>query len=521
MDVEANCRKSAEPFCVNDLKIWCASYSGVVADGSPASGGTVVIPDGCMGSQRPRPQLPPTHGERTVNIVQARSDLKQCQSMQSTAQTCCGNPASCGGKNSSDALQKLEDAAQDAQQDGNSDGLKQVCQQAQKAGSASSDLSSSYAGICKAKHLSCSDVCSQMYDNWNKQAATCQGDSCNELANIVAQFKSQGDSCTALTTTEQALDDKATQQAINTRIANICLTGIEIPPDGSSPSPTPTPSPSTEITQQQPQQQQLQPADQTAQPPQPWQQAQASAPPPPASLPVGSSECGAVGNISSCMNCADHPDYPSCGGRSSPSPNQEAQNDSSTNSGPSNLAPNKGNSFNVGDPGTQHQGFSMSQTANNNSASGNSNAQNPYGGMYGASSSGSGFPALDKKDLSGSLLARAQMIAEKKGYNTDIFKGERSGSGYTGRTGSGFEGSRRIASFGSASGTSASSSDGRSFIGLDLKRYLPGGGLDPRRGLAGASSGMSEIGPMSTDMFQRISMRFKLICVRHQMLDCD
>jgi len=164
----------------------------------------------------------------------------------------------------------------------------------------------------------------------------------------------------------------------------------------------------------------------------------------------------------------------------------------------------------------------MAQTNPNNVNTNNNNNQNPYGAMAAASSSGTGFPALDKNDLSGSLLARAQKIAEKKGYNTDIFRGERSVASFTGRSGSsGFESSRRAGSFSSAGFGSGAGASGRNFVGLDLKRYLPGAGMDPRRGIAGYSSGMSEIGPMSTDMFQRVSMRFKLICVRHALLDCN
>lgn len=519
--------------CAQELKTWCDSYTTVATNGGMVSDASFRIPDGCAGpaaSKKP-PKPNETTKQNAIDIAQARSDLKQCQAMQSTAQSCCGNPASCGGKNSSEALQRLQDQAQQAQQGGDSDGLKQICQQAFQAGAASADLAMSYSGVCKAKHLSCSDACSQMYDTWNKQAANCQGDSCNELNTIIANLKSQSDQCTSLTTVEQSLDDKAAQQTANARIGNICTKDISVASDSSSspsPTPTPTPSPSPDVTQQQPQQQpqqqQMQPtSDQTAQasPPQPWQQASLSQAQPPGALPVGSSECGTVGNISSCMNCADHPEYPSCGGRSAgASPNQEAQNDSSVSSGPSNLAP-KTDGFNVGEVGTHHQDFKMPQTPNGANTVAGLSAAGAYGAMAPSSPTGSGFPSLDKKDLSGSLLARAQAVAAKKGYNTDIFQGERSGSGYTGRSGSGFEGSRRVASFGSVSVTSANPRAGRNFVGLDLKRYLPGAGLDPRRGLAGASSGLSEIGPMSTDMFQRVSMRFKLICVRHQLLDCN
>jgi hypothetical protein len=509
--------------CVDATQAYCASYDAVLATGVP--GGTAFkVPNGCNTSvtststpiEPPDPKQPYDIGK---NITAARADLQKCQSMHTTAQTCCGNPASCGGKSATGDLQKLEDLAQDAEQDNDNAGLDQICSQASKAADANVDLNSSYASVCAAKHLSCSDACGQALDKWNLLAKDCTGTSCSELSSVVSQMWSQRSACTQLTANEQTLQDKATQQAINSRIGTICLNRVKADPTMPT-SPSPSPSPSTpqqwsddsprtrdQIVQQNyyPQQQMM-----------PQTQAQAAgaaaAAPVAAALPVGSSECGTVGNIGSCVNCAEHPEYPSCGGGGSMARDANsgmAQNDSAQTA-------SVGGTSNVGAGASsmQHQGFSMPSSG----APMNANPAANANAMMNASGNMGIFPPINSKDLSGSLLDRARYIAAKNGVNTDIFHGERGGGGgYSARaTGSGFESRRRsLASFGN--GVAAND---KSYQGMDLKRYLPNA-IGMRRGVNGMGIAQSEIGPMSTDMFQRVSLRFKLICLKHTLLDCN
>jgi hypothetical protein len=55
---------------------------------------------------------------------------------------------------------------------------------------------------------------------------------------------------------------------------------------------------------------------------------------------------------------------------------------------------------------------------------------------------------------------------------------------------------------------------------LDLKRYLPNGSLDPRRKVAGVGSINPDINPRGSDIFQRISDRFRVICASNRLIDC-
>lgn len=504
--------------CVDATQTYCASYDDVLASGIP--GGTAFkVPSGCDQTTQPSAPPPPKKhdtGNISEQLPAARADLQKCQSMHSTAQTCCGNPASCGGKSATSDLQKLEDLAQDAEQDNNSVGLNQICSQAASAADTNVDLNSSYASVCAAKHLSCSDACGQAWDKWNLLASDCKGDGCSELSGIVSQMWSQRSACTQLTANEQDLQDKAAQQAINSRISTICLNRVQ--PD---PSPTPNPSPSPSAPQQwaddsprerdQIVQQNYYPQQQMMPQMQGQTTAAAAAPTPTPMLPVGSSECGTVGNIGSCVNCAEHPEYPSCGGSQAPRDSNSgmAQNENAQTASVAGTS-------NVGAPTSsmQHQGFSMPASGNPMNAN---SAANPNA-MMNASANMGIFPPIDSKDLSGSLLARARYVAAKNGINTDIFHGERGGGGYSARaTGSGFEGRRRsLASFG---GATYSNSD-KSYQGMDLKRYLPNA-VGMRRGVNGMGIAQSDIGPMSTDMFQRVSLRFKLICLQHKLIDCN
>lgn len=101
------------------------------------------------------------------------------------------------------------------------------------------------------------------------------------------------------------------------------------------------------------------------------------------------------------------------------------------------------------------------------------------------------------------------------GYSTDILKGERSG-GY-----SSMGGSLKPTNTGGFSGYGAgdSTNDG-GYTGLDLKQYLPGGAKDPTRKLAAAADPHPDIGSKYTDIFKRISDRFKIVCSMNRLRDC-
>ena len=140
-------------------------------------------------------------------------------------------------------------------------------------------------------------------------------------------------------------------------------------------------------------------------------------------------------------------------------------------------------------------------------------ANNSGGAIPGQGDSGGGA-RLDSKTQKGGVVASS-------GPNTDILQGDRSG-GYSqpaGGNGSGFEnmngdysGDRRSGSRGLATASNA--------VGMDLKKFLPGGSLDPNRHLAGLAKN-AEINGKAEDIFQIISNKMVEKCKLGVLWRCE
>jgi hypothetical protein len=61
---------------------------------------------------------------------------------------------------------------------------------------------------------------------------------------------------------------------------------------------------------------------------------------------------------------------------------------------------------------------------------------------------------------------------------------------------------------------------GPASVGMDLKKYLPGQRLDPRRRMGGDAMLSAEINGKSCDMFKKISARFQEKCKLGVLLGC-
>ncbi|HAG90480.1 MAG TPA: hypothetical protein DCL41_01325, partial [Bdellovibrionales bacterium] len=82
---------------------------------------------------------------------------------------------------------------------------------------------------------------------------------------------------------------------------------------------------------------------------------------------------------------------------------------------------------------------------------------------------------------------------ERSGINTDILSGERGGGGYSAASaGMDVDPSAGFSGYGGGSG---SNDDVSGYKGMDLKKFLPGGALDPSRRLAGALVSSGQINP--------------------------
>lgn len=121
-----------------------------------------------------------------------------------------------------------------------------------------------------------------------------------------------------------------------------------------------------------------------------------------------------------------------------------------------------------------------------------------------------------------------QQASTGNGASADVLHGNRSGGGFVsgggsssggsgfdnGSDGSGFN----FGKFAGKFGKKAAGQDLSKYRGLDLKQYLPGGALDPHRGLA--SVGRGQIRPSGDDLFIAITSRIKLMCKLGHLIDC-
>jgi hypothetical protein len=98
------------------------------------------------------------------------------------------------------------------------------------------------------------------------------------------------------------------------------------------------------------------------------------------------------------------------------------------------------------------------------------------------------------------------------GIPNGIIQGQKSGSGYvpsyarSGGSGGGYSGGKR-----------GPASTGKAF---NLKDYLPGGKLAPKRSIA-SLSGHPEVASKTSNIFGSISARYREICLKGRLYECD
>lgn len=129
------------------------------------------------------------------------------------------------------------------------------------------------------------------------------------------------------------------------------------------------------------------------------------------------------------------------------------------------------------------------------------------GGIPGGGNNGGGFGSDQMGQSAGG------------GYNTDVLSGERGGGGYAGAS----VGAMGVDSSGGFSGYGgrAQNEEDMPYEGLDLKKFLPGGAMDPSRRVAGALVNSGQINSKSANIFERISQRMKAVCETNRLKDCQ
>ncbi len=136
----------------------------------------------------------------------------------------------------------------------------------------------------------------------------------------------------------------------------------------------------------------------------------------------------------------------------------------------------------------------------------------PGGGGMMPPGGGGGIGPFNQQSSAGGAGAGAPRQGARGGGSSsraDILQGERSGNGYSSPVGTV-----------DASGTFSGYGTSDQVKNVDLRRYLPGAQLDRNRKLAGIGSINPDINTFTTDLFKRISDRFKVVCSMNRLRDC-
>ncbi len=347
--------------CDNDVQIFCRNST------TPNHS-----PTGCRGL--PGQQVRQRPGQNAVlDLDQAQADLNDCLNSYKSSQTCCNNPKSCGGNDSTGSLNILENQWSKSAISGDSKSLQKVCDQASQAGNLVAEMKINYAMICSASHNGCSNKCEVNYSTWLARRYACNG-TCDiaRLKRILAQLNSARQNCDALAKEEAVYQSQADRQASNAGLAEICSRRVT---RGRSNPVNPSNDDLISFSNI---------TNLTAQNATPSREPAAVA-----SDAAGLQDCGTIDNIADCVKCAEHPELPSCGDKALRSPSSQLPGTTDTlEDSASDGAERKATMF----PHTRKPP--------------------PIGSL----------PALDPSDLSGSLLARAKILSAHAGVKLDIFE---------------------------------------------------------------------------------------------------
>ena len=205
-----------------------------------------------------------------------------------------------------------------------------------------------------------------------------------------------------------------------------------------------------------------------------------------------------------CVNCNTHPENPNC---------VKASQDTQT----AGFQPKADDS--------DLSGFNTPNLPTN----GDPNIAQPAGGAYEsmaanivANNTGGGVPGGNGSPNAGGGGGRGG-YGGSAGYNTDVLhNAQLTGTGGFSGYGGGNTGNIEASGGGGFTGYKSASTGGDGgFMGIDLKKYLPGHEKDPNRKPAGLGAYSAEIGPKYGDIFKRISDRMQTVCRFNRLLDCE
>lgn len=388
--------------------------------------------------------------------AQAQNDLASCTTKYSYATTCCNNPSACTNGLSSSGQRDYQ-RLQQLLRDGPSEGgLSSYCSQLEQLSGRSGNVNAGLGGVCVTNQTSCTSTCNSLASVYRSLLASCNGCEANYVfQNTLAQLENTGSRCESLRTQSDSISRQSLSTSSSQAYSQYCS-----------------------------------------------QNSNYSIP----NLNAGGADdakgdpfgCARNPQSKTCQTCSRNPSLDQCQKLIAA---EEARGESGFGEAAKRSEDPQFNLPNVGD----------------------ASVNSPIGGYNpGASTQVSAVPNGGGGSVPGAAAAPAKLgadgrpVAAAKGAETDIQKGFYAG-GYSAQSaGSGFEGD--AGGLGAKGVGRGVQSDRSGYLGMDLRQYLPGQDMDPRR--LGALGAGSQIHPKEEDIWRVISIKMDEKCKLGVLWEC-
>ncbi len=411
------------------------------------------------------PQAQPSGGNYQAEY---QADLRACQTKKGRAETCCNDPMQCASGMSPEQQAQLMQlvgmgamAGMAFMNSGDAgispEGLAGICAMMGSLGSAGSGVNEGAAKVCSDTQSECSNACSPLAQKWSERLNSCTSDP-NCADGEFLNMAQQSFVSHAMACDSLSVNiDAMKSQAKNTG-------GAEQMGQLCAAMASMLPKKEEE------------------------EQAQ------PAAVVV---DCNLPENATNplCIDCKADPTNKACG---------KPVASKGPGVGFSGGGGIGANDFNTGagyDGINQNPQFERFQPKPNQSGT----VSGQGGGILGGGNDGGGF-GLDP-----------QPDGEGGGYNTDILNGLGGGSGGSSVASMGVDSSGGFSGYGGG----GQPAEEIPYEGMDLKKFLPDGALDPNRRLASTLVSAGEINDKNANIFEKISQRMKAVCNTKRLKDCQ
>jgi hypothetical protein len=423
---------------------------------------------------------------------QVDADIANCSNLASQADRCCNNPSSCISNLPADQQQSLARLQQMARGPAAGQGISDFCQQAKQMQAESGNVNMGLGQLCTVPQVSCSQTCSGMVNRYQGMLNGCSGASCQIYQNALNSLSAKASACDGLRGLADQITARGVSSGTDQGIAAYCQNNAGGSGDSTGLGSVGKMALSAANT--------MLNAKGNAIP-------DFNGPAPNAADPFG---CQSQPGSASCQQCSQNPGLPACQALAKANAPTTIQAGFSQNSKSAQNDPN----FNLGSVPDQMTG---GQTAFGDFKPTPEGAVKPV-----PNNSGGGIPGSNDGSGSAQMDPPPRYASGTPHTSTDILQGYRSGGGYSPPVGSANSNGNSTTSYAAYGGAyRGPANTGKAFHPIDLKEYLPGGRLDPKRGPAGYEGARDVIMGRGVDLFEVIHNKYVELCKLGRLYDCQ